>query len=103
MAEARDSNVIVEDSDSALMPAGVREAGVSTAPLSAGETQAFEGNDVVRQLSDDPSNFLLGSSSKATLTRLVDGELLLSGGFHVGFHVAIIWSRVVKNWAFAGQ
>jgi gluconate 2-dehydrogenase gamma chain len=101
----------VEDSGSALMPAGACEAGVRTAPLRAvdivgspvevspaheasAETQTVEGNDVVRQLSGGTSNFLLGSGSKVTLTLSVDDKLP-SGCFHVEFHVAIIWARVV--------
>src|SRR6516225_6322231 len=78
VGEATDPNATVEDSGSALMPAGACEAGVRTAPLRAvdivgspvevspaheasAETQTVEGNDVVRQLSGGTSNFLLGS------------------------------------------
>ncbi len=58
-------------------------------------SQTVEGNDGVRQLCDDTSNFLVASGSKFTLPPLVDGNLP-AGSFRVRSPLISVVSCILR-------
>jgi hypothetical protein len=58
-------------------------------------SQTVEGNDAVRQLCDDTSNFLVASGAKFTLPPLVDGNLP-AGSFRVPSPLISVVSCILR-------